>query len=175
MYSSLPAYSPFATGGGGGESLIKDLKRQANSLSRDLKRQANSLSRDPGRPALLVWRGDPRPSKTAPLGMTKTPTLRVSADLLDLNAGPPLPGPPLGVTERGRACYQHVVPSDMPGPGGRDPYPVVPCLPAGRYPDPDNIVHTKSPHGRSRSLSTLRYSPPLSAFALASNKRLSAF
>ena len=40
----------------------------------------------PGRPALLGWRGRPRPSRTAPLGMTKTPTLRVSADLLDLEA-----------------------------------------------------------------------------------------
>jgi hypothetical protein len=47
--------------GGRGESLIKDLKRKANSLSRV-----------PGRPALLGWRGDPRPSKTAPIGMTKS-------------------------------------------------------------------------------------------------------
>jgi len=31
--------------------------------------------------------------------MTKTPTLRVSADLLDLKAAPPLPGPSLGVPE----------------------------------------------------------------------------
>jgi len=54
----------------------------------------------PGRPALLVWRGDSRPSRTAPLGMTKTPTLRVSADLLDLKAAHPLPGPSLGVPER---------------------------------------------------------------------------
>ena len=30
----------------------------------------------PGRPTPLGWRGDPRPSGTAPLGMTKTPTLR---------------------------------------------------------------------------------------------------
>jgi len=29
----------------------------------------------PGRPELLGWRGSPRPSRTAPLGMTKTPTL----------------------------------------------------------------------------------------------------
>jgi hypothetical protein len=36
----------------------------------------------PGRPALLGWRGGGRPSKTAPLGMTKTPTLRVSAGML---------------------------------------------------------------------------------------------
>jgi hypothetical protein len=35
----------------------------------------------PGRPALLGG-GGPRPSRTAPLGMTKTPTLRVSADML---------------------------------------------------------------------------------------------
>jgi len=28
----------------------------------------------PGRPALLAWRGRPSPSRTAPLGMTKTPT-----------------------------------------------------------------------------------------------------
>ena len=33
--------------------------------------------------------------------MTKTPTPRVSADLLDLKAAPPLPGPSLGVPERG--------------------------------------------------------------------------
>ena len=32
--------------------------------------------------------------------MTKTPTLRVSTDLLDLKAAPPLPGPSLGVPER---------------------------------------------------------------------------
>jgi len=54
----------------------------------------------PGRPSLLVWMGDPRPSRTAPLGMTKTPTLLVSADLLDLKATSPLPGPSLGVLER---------------------------------------------------------------------------
>jgi len=40
--------------------------------------------------------GDPRPLKTAPLGMT---TLRVSADFLDLKAAPPLPGPSLGEGE----------------------------------------------------------------------------
>jgi len=58
--------------GGGGECLIKDLKRKANSLSRNT-RQANAVGLG----------GDPRPSGTAPLGMTKTPTLRVSTDLLD--------------------------------------------------------------------------------------------
>jgi len=31
----------------------------------------------PGRPALLVWRGNTRPSRTAPLGMTTTPTLLI--------------------------------------------------------------------------------------------------
>jgi len=33
---------------------------------------------------LLMWRNSLL--RTAPLGMTKTPTLRVSADLLDLKA-----------------------------------------------------------------------------------------
>ena len=54
----------------------------------------------PGRPALLGWRGRPRPSRTAPLGMTKTPTLRVSADMLVSQSRALSPGPPLWVTER---------------------------------------------------------------------------
>jgi hypothetical protein len=54
----------------------------------------------PGRPALLGWMGEPLPSRTAPLGMTKTPTLRVSADFLDLKTTLPLPCPSLGVPER---------------------------------------------------------------------------
>jgi len=37
----------------------------------------------PGRPALLGWRGRPRPSRTAPLGMTKTPTLLEGASQND--------------------------------------------------------------------------------------------
>ena len=39
----------------------------------------------------MGWRGDPRPSGTAPLGMTKTPTLRVSTDLLDPRSRAPPP------------------------------------------------------------------------------------
>ena len=54
----------------------------------------------PGRPALLGWRGRPRPSRTAPLGMTKTPTLQVSADMLVSQSRALSPGPPLWVTER---------------------------------------------------------------------------
>ena len=54
----------------------------------------------PGRPALLGWRGRPRPSRTAPLGMTKTPTLQVSADMLVSQSRALPPGPPLWVTER---------------------------------------------------------------------------
>ena len=54
---------------GGGERLIKDLKRKANSLSRGA-RQARPLG----------WRGGPHPTRTAPVGMTKTPTLRGSAE-----------------------------------------------------------------------------------------------
>ena len=78
-------------GGGGGERLIKDLKRKANSLSRDT-RQVSALGLE----------GRPRPTRTAPLGMTKTPTLRGSADLLDLNAAtPPGLSPPVGYGERG--------------------------------------------------------------------------
>jgi len=41
----------------------------------------------PGRPALLGWRGRPRPSRTAPLGMTKTPTLQVSATAVAFGRG----------------------------------------------------------------------------------------
>ena len=41
------------------------------------------------------------PSKTSPLGMTETPTLRVSADLLDLKAAPPSPVPSWGLGKRG--------------------------------------------------------------------------
>jgi len=55
----------------------------------------------PGRPALLGWGGGPRPSRTAPLGMTKTLTHRGSADLLDLKAASPLPGPSLGGSSKG--------------------------------------------------------------------------
>ena len=54
----------------------------------------------PGRSALLGWRRYPRPSRTALLGITKTPTLLVSSVLLDLQAAPPLSGPSLGVPER---------------------------------------------------------------------------
>jgi len=54
----------------------------------------------PGRAALLGWRRGGCPARTVPLGMTKTPTLWVSADLLDLKAVPPLPGPSLGVPGR---------------------------------------------------------------------------
>ena len=54
----------------------------------------------PGRPTPLGWRGDPRPSGTAPLGMTKTPTLRSLLVCSILEAAPPLPGPALGVPER---------------------------------------------------------------------------
>ena len=56
---------------------MKDLKRKANSLSRGT-RQASALGSE-GRP--------PRPTRTAPLGMTKTPPLRVS---LDLNVATPM-------------------------------------------------------------------------------------
>jgi hypothetical protein len=54
----------------------------------------------PGWPALLGWRPPPRPSRTAPPGMTKTLTLRVSADMLvsQSRATPP-PGPSLGDPE----------------------------------------------------------------------------
>ena len=45
--------------------LIRDLERKANSLSRET-RQASALGLEGGHPTL----------KTAPLGMTKTPTLR---------------------------------------------------------------------------------------------------
>jgi len=54
----------------------------------------------PGRPALLGWRGGGRSSRTAPLGMTKTPTLRVSADMLVSQSLASPPGPSLGVPER---------------------------------------------------------------------------
>jgi len=43
----------------------------------------------------LGWRGRPRPSRTAPLGMTKTPTLQVSADMLVSQSRALPPGPPL--------------------------------------------------------------------------------
>jgi len=39
--------------------------------------------------------GAPRPSRTAPLGMTKTPTLQVSADMLVSQSRALPPGPPL--------------------------------------------------------------------------------
>ena len=54
----------------------------------------------PDKPAPLGWRGGPRPARPAPLGMTETPTLRGSADLLDLNAAIPLGrSPPVGYGE----------------------------------------------------------------------------
>ncbi len=55
---------------------LRGRREGAERSIKDLKRKACSLSRDTRQPALLGWRGDPRPSRTAPLGMTKTPTLR---------------------------------------------------------------------------------------------------
>ena len=42
--------------GGGGEHIIKDLKRKANSLSRDT-RQANALGLEGGSPPLRAFAG----------------------------------------------------------------------------------------------------------------------
>ena len=50
--------------------------------SKILRGKPTRLRVIPGRPALLGWRGEPRPQELAPLGMTQTPALRVSADLL---------------------------------------------------------------------------------------------
>ena len=69
-------------GGGEGEHLIKDLKREANWLSRGA-RQASALGLERGG----------RGARTAPLGMTKALTLWVSAGLLDLDAATPLTAP----------------------------------------------------------------------------------
>ena len=92
-------------GGGGGESLIAGLQEEEEEEEREFNRKIlrgkpTRCRVIPGRPALLGWRGRPRPSRTAPLGMTKTPTLRVSADMLVSQSRALSPGPPLWVTER---------------------------------------------------------------------------
>jgi hypothetical protein len=59
------------------------------------------MSRDTRQASALGLEGGGCPSRTAPLGMTKTPTLRVSADMLvSQSRAPPPTGPSLGVPER---------------------------------------------------------------------------
>jgi len=62
-------------------TLIRRRRRRRRECNRKILRgKPTSCRVIPGRPALLGWRRR-RPSRTAPLGMTKTPTLQVSADM----------------------------------------------------------------------------------------------
>merc|ERR1712127_940203 len=80
----------------------REMREEESVSSRILRGKPTRCRAAPDRPAPLGWRGGPRPTRTAPLGMTKTPTLRDSADLLDLNAAiPPGRSPPVGYGERG--------------------------------------------------------------------------
>jgi hypothetical protein len=90
-------------GGGGGEAFLHLETRERVQTRREFNRKIlrgkpTRCRVIPGRPALLDWRGRPRPSRTAPLGMTKTPTLRVSADMLvsESKQRPPPRSPPGG-------------------------------------------------------------------------------
>jgi len=76
-------YSKVLKGAGGSASSLPEGGRRRREFNRKILRGKPIRCRViSGRPALLGWRGRPRPSRTAPLGMTKTPTLQVSADML---------------------------------------------------------------------------------------------